>query len=98
MWEICWRHEVHGDISKNADDIMPQVVKGWVDSGNSKTEQMGNKWQMIRDKCEARNISDKQTIPYLNDAELVTTPESDLDLIAESVYRHRMGWQQKKKP
>lgn len=61
---------------------------------------MGNKWQMIsmRDKCEARNISEKQTSPYLNDAELVPTPESNLDLIADSVYRHNVGWQQKRKP
>lgn len=60
---------------------------------------MGNKWQMIfiRDKCEARNISDKQTIPFLNDAGLVTTLESDPDLITDSVCWHKMEWQQKKK-
>lgn len=60
---------------------------------------MGNKWQMIfiRDKCEARSISDKQTIPFLNDAELVATLESDPDLITDSVSWHKMEWQQKKK-
>lgn len=60
---------------------------------------MGNKWQMIliRDKYEARNISDKQTIPYLNDADLIITPERNPDLIAEIVYRHKMGWHQMKK-